>query len=227
MRKNIIYDYVIPLGERCATTQTLKHYNLRPRGQKLPFDWLANNNLTSSTDCILNNFDDFLSPERLRKIEYTEPRKWKEWHFYDIKTKFCFLHDFPKDLPFDDGFIVVLEKYIPKINLMRKIMESGENILLVHMSSKNISSRTIKKTLHAIRTRFNNKNIDMLVICNGIKTLHRLHHTRIMCGAIKYKTRKNLMAEYWIDTTPEQFKFLDKIFKKISVKSKTYETNPS
>lgn len=217
MRKNAVYDYVVPLGDRCCTTHCLKHFNLRPWGQKLPFDWVSHGTLEARVDCVLNDFQDFLVPERLRKIEYIRPEQWKNWHFYDIKTKIRFVHDFPRDLPFDDGFIVALETVTPKINRMREIMRSGKRILFVYMVGEHVASRRLRGVVKKLRMRFNNDNIDLLVIESGVKTLFPFRRVRVARGITKFVVRMNLAAVFWADTTPEQFKELARIFKQIRV----------
>lgn len=223
MRRNAVYDFVIPFGERCCTTQCLKHYNLRPRGRKLPFDWIGKGTIETRVGCILDDFHDFLVPERLCRVHYEKTEMCDALHFYDEKTELVFGHDFPKDLPFDQGFVVAMESFLPKINRIRKILNSGKKILFVHMDRRRISNRVLRREIEKLRKRFNNANIDLLVIENGIKTWWPIRKKRVAAGITKYTVRLNLVADHFAETSPEQFYYLDKIFSKIHVSGFTMD----
>lgn len=219
--KNIIYDKIIPLGDRCNCTQNLKHYNLRPIGRKFPFDWVKRGTFDSRINIILNDFQDFLVAERLHKIKYDRIEKWHNYRFWDSKTKLVFAHDFPKDLSFVEGFRIATETYAPKIKRFRDVFAAHEKVLLVYMTDRHVSNKQAKIAVKQLRHKFGYNDIDLLIIENGIRTFWRYKQQNIANGITRIKVRKFLMPAHYTDTTPEQFKWLDKIFNQIQVQKDT------
>lgn len=220
MQKKVAYDYIISLGERCATTQCLKRHNLRPRGLKLPFDWIIVP-FETSIAAILNNFEDFIAPERWHRIQYPLiPKLYFCNRFYDNKNEASFIHDFPSGLPFSKGASATLDVFIPKINRMRAIMISGGRILFVYMVAKRIPKRMIRKSIQKLREHFNNPNIDLLVIESGVNVLLPCCWSRVTHGVTKCRTRLDIMSPRWENTTSQQFKYIDRIFSKIRISDK-------
>ena len=216
--KNIVYDRIIPLGDRCSCTQNLKHYGLRPLGRKLPFDWLKNGGFKERIDILLNDFDDFLNQYRLKRVKYFKPEKWQFHRFYDTKTKLVFAHDFPKNMNFTDGFATVVRTYRERIERWRSYFAAREKILLVYMTDVRVANRELCWAITELRKKYGYDDIDLLGVENGIKTLWRCHQSQIMDGVTKIKARRFLMPTHYKDTTPEQFEILDKIFSSIKVK---------
>ena len=217
MQKKIAYDYVISLGERRATTQCLKRHNLRPRGLKLPFDWMIIP-FETSVSAILDDFVDFIAPERWHKIQYPLiPKLHFCNRFYDGKNKASFMHEFPSGASFARGASAALDVFIPKINRMRAIMKSGGRILFVYMIGKRMPKRVICESVQKLREQFNNPNIDLLVIESGVNVILPCTWSRIMHGVTKCRTKLNIMNPRWDNTTTQQFKYIDKIFSKIRV----------
>lgn len=220
MQKKVAYDYVISLGERCATTQCLKRHNLRPRGFKLPFDWMIVP-FETSVAALLNNFDDFIAPYRWHKIQYPLiPKLHFCNRFYDGKNKASFIHEFPSGASFARGASAALDVFIPKINRMRTVMKSGKRILFVYMIAKRVPKRVICESVQKLREHFNNQNIDLLVIESGVNMFLPCCWARIMHGVTKCRTKLDVINPKWDNTTPQQFKYIDKIFSKICVSHK-------
>lgn len=217
MQKKIAYDYVISLGERCATTQCLRRHNLHPYGFDLPFDWIICPFETSVT-AILDDFVDFIAPERWHKIQYPLiPKLHFCNRFYDGKNKISFFHEFPSGAPFAKGAVATLDIFIPKINRMRSIMKSGGRILFVYMVATRVPKRLIRESVQKLREHFNNPNIDLLVIESGVSVFLPCRWSRIMHGVTKCRTKLDVINPKWDKTTPQQFKYIDKIFSKIQI----------
>ena len=219
--RNIIYDKIIPLGDRCNCTQNLKHYNLRPIGRKFPFDWVKRGTFEGRIRIILDDFQDFLVAERLQKIKYERIEKWHNYRFWDSKTKLVFAHDFPKDLSFVEGFRIAVKTYAPKIKRFRDVFAAHEKVLLVYMTDRHVSNKQAKIAIDKLRKKFGYSDIDLLIIENGIRTLWRYRKQHISSGITRIKIRKFLMPAHYADTTPEQFKILDKVFQNIKVREDT------
>lgn len=217
--RDIIYDKIIPLGDRCNCTQNLKYYGLRPIGRKFPFDWVKGGDLKSRIDVIMTDFSDFLVADRLQQIIYARPEQGGNYRFYDTKTKLVFAHDFPRNLSFADGFQLAVRTFAPKINRFMNVFAAKEKVLLVYMTDKHIPTRQIKQYVQMLRQKFDYNDIDMLIIENGIKTFWYLHRQNISTGITRIKTRFYLMPLHFQDTTQKQFSILDKIFKCIKVKA--------
>lgn len=216
--RNIVYDRIIPLGDRCNCTQNLKHYNLRPIGRKYPFDWVKRGTFEGRIKIILDDFQDFLVAERLRRVVYERIEKWSNYRFWDPKTRLVFAHDFPKNLPFVEGFRVAFETYAPKIRRFHNVFAAKERVLLVYMTDLHVSNRSARWAIRELRKKYGYDDIDLLIIENGIKTLLPYRRQKIMNGVTRIKIRKFLMPAHYDDTTQDQFKILDKVFMPIKVK---------
>ncbi len=221
--RDIVYDKIIPLGDRCNCTQNLKHYNLRPIGRKYPFDWVKRGTFVGRIKIILGDFDDFLVAERLCQVVYDQIEKWHNYRFWDPKTKLVFAHDFPKDLPFVEGFRVAQETYAPKIKRFKEVFENKEKVLLVYMTDKHVTNKDARTAISKLRKKFGYDDIDLLIIENGIRTIWRIKRQKVAPGITRIKTRRFLMPTHYTSTSPRQFKILDKIFKKIRVKEDNNE----
>ncbi len=217
--RNIVYDKVIPLGDRCNCTQNLKHYGLRPMGRKYPFDWVKNGTFSSRVNIILTDFDDFLVAERLKQIVFEDIEKWKNYRFWDSKTELVFAHDFPKDLSFVEGFRVAVEAYAPKIKKFKQVFKNKEKVLLVYMTVDSVPDRVARVAVQKLRKKFGYDDIDLLIIENGICTLWPFRQRQIAPGITRIRVRRFLMPMHYKDTSPEQFKVLDKIFKQVKVRT--------
>lgn len=215
--RNIIYDYVIPLGDRCNCTQNLKHYNLRTIGRKLPFDWLKNGDIWSRVNIILEDFADFLNPTNLRQVQYERPEHWQFYRFYDVRSRLIFAHDFPKDLNFVDGLRVATTTFAPKIQRFQSIFAQRKKVLFVYMTDSRVPNGDIRRAVRLLRQKFGYDDIDILVVENGVRTIWNLRRVWLGRGITKFKTRKFLMPVHYTDTTPEQYAVLDKIFSHIRV----------
>lgn len=216
--RNIVYDKIIPLGDRCNCTQNLKHYNLRPIGRKFPFDWVKRGTFEGRIQIILGDFQDFLVAERLHKVVYERIEKWANYRFWDSKTKLVFAHDFPKDVPFVEAFRMAVETYAPKIKRFNDVFRAKEKVLLVYMTDRHVSSRVARIAVKKIRDKFGYDDIDLLIIENGIRTFWRFRKQKISNGITRIKIRKFLMPAHYSDTSPEQFELLDRVFKNIRVR---------
>ncbi len=216
--RNTVYDKIIPLGDRCNCTQNLKYYNLRPIGRKFPFDWLKGSDLKSRIDVIMDDFRDFLVADRLQQIDYIKPERAANYRFYDTKTKLVFAHDFPKNLSFADGFQLAVRTFLPKIQRFMNVFAAHEKVLLVYMTDVHIPSRDVRRYVRMLRQKFGYNDIDLLIIENLAHTFLNLRWHKIGRGITLAETKFDLMPPHFQDTTPEQFKILDKIFLRIRVK---------
>ena len=224
MRK-ITYDVVIPLGDRCSCTQNLKHYGLRPVGYKLPFDWVKRGTFDSRIGIILNNFNDFLVPERLRQVHYIRIEQWNLHRFYDTKTKLVFAHDFPKNMKFEDSFRVAFETYMPKIKRYKEIFFNRKKVLLVYMTDVHVPDKLAKIAMQKLRQKFGYDDIDLLIVENGVRTMWRYKKQSVAHGITRIKTKVFLMPIHYADVTPAQFKILDKIFHQIRCNPIDFDEN--
>ena len=98
------------------------------------------------------------------------------------------------------------------------VFAAHEKVLLVYMTDVHIPSRDVRRYVRMLRQKFGYNDIDLLIIENLAHTFLNLRWHKIGRGITLAKTKFDLMPPHFQDTTPEQFKILDKIFLRIRVK---------
>lgn len=139
MANNIVY---IPIGNACNIASYLKHVGLR--GIAYPFDWNVTP-IKSAVKLINNDFEDFMELENLIFLEPTNRLLFKEdginlevtediiTPVYCKKYNMLFVHDFSSKGKKE--FELIKNKYIRRIERLRKILKSDKKIIFVYDNS--------------------------------------------------------------------------------------------
>ena len=157
------YKEIIPIGNDCLGAMTLRELNKRINGY--PFDWLYKENndfFTTAIDCILNDFKGFYDLSNLEVVGEVESHK--TWHIKNKKYGFCFIHDYKLDKPPLSNYDEILGKYNRRIERLKKVLSSGDKVLLLHMSQTKIDDNVCIEKINEIQKKFNNKNIYLLLL---------------------------------------------------------------
>ena len=162
------FDLVVSLGEDCACTSYLRRCNLQHNSY--PFDWLTNAPFENRINLVVNDFKNFLNFEDLVLMEKpTEFPSDIHHDYYENKsTDFYHWHDFPADIPLNDSYSFVNEKYQRRIERLYNDIENSQKILFVWLShSKLHSKEEITEAYKKLSERFAGKEIYQLIIENS------------------------------------------------------------
>lgn len=130
--ENMNFDYIIPIGEECYTSQSIdKKFNIDIRKKSFPFDYVAGTHL----DFLINIFNDILNKtfdyklEDLQIVEFPYEKKK-----YTIKDKYelYYIHDaFFNDIGEISVDIInnVFEKYNNRYKRLLSVLNSESYIL--------------------------------------------------------------------------------------------------
>lgn len=175
--KNIIlrrktYDAIVSIGPHCITASHLEHLGLRVGSY--PFDWLRDLSVEKALYFIDTKFKDFLIKENLQPKEPPSCDNGLKYDLYQDKLHgIYFVHDFPKDRPFDIAFDMVKEKYDRRINRLLDRIERSKSILFLYSIWADANGKSIlklnKRELDCIQNFRRNrrgKKIDFVFISN-------------------------------------------------------------
>ena len=126
------YDLIVPMGRACSCTQTLRRAGLQHLS--FPFDWIAlpraaGPDVRCRADAICEGFHKNLVAEDFEPIETLPAHAHNRYQ--SRSTGFIYLHDFPKDVPFDAAFPKVREKYARRHDRLVRLIEESPRVLLV------------------------------------------------------------------------------------------------
>ncbi len=156
------YDLIYSIGASCACAGYMKRHDMRFCSG--PFDWLSNASLATNLDLIANNFKDFIDPQNLTFYAKNDRALNNCDTYKNTKTGTCFVHDFISDIPFEEIFPSIKEKYERRIQRFYKKIEEADSVLLIWLNcfSKSDENNIVEKC-NEIMKKFN-KKIDFLII---------------------------------------------------------------
>ena len=160
------YDFICSLCEACACAMYLQGTGLRTASG--PFDWIAGMDFLSRAELIAAGFDGFLEKEDLVAQEWgvgnaTDPNCDA---FANKRNGLLFLHDFPRNVPLDDSFGNVREKYRRRIERFESRLRSGGRTLLVWVSRKSPMPEDVVLKGCDMITGLYGKGVDFLFVEN-------------------------------------------------------------
>ena len=174
------FDFVVSIGEDCACTSYLRRCKLQHNSY--PFDWLTNASLGSRIDLIIDNFLDFFNIEDFKELKKkANNHNDKVFDLYEnIKNGFYFYHDFPANIPLEQAYVSVKEKYERRIRRFYKEIGDANKILFIWLShSKQHTEQEIVLEYKKLKEKFELKEIFLLIIENSqsksIKVLENAH----------------------------------------------------
>lgn len=125
-----VYDCVFSLGEACMCAGILRKLSLRRFS--CPFDWIGGHTVPERIDMIIEGFPDFMRPDDWEyRGQRLEPEPCNI--YFNKRTRMIFVHDFPLNVPVEESYPAVKEKYDRRTkNLVERIKKS-QRVLIVYM----------------------------------------------------------------------------------------------
>jgi|GEM_PF-1419064 len=159
------YDCVFSLGEACLCATILSKLGLRHFSS--PFDWMYGATFEERVNILLNDFENFLNKEDLSFVGQRDNPEPCDIYFNN-RTKICFNHDFPLNIPLEKSFSNIKKKYNRRISRLFDTIKKSKNVLIVFMelpdSDKKASIDTLKDLMKKINNKFSDTKIDILYI---------------------------------------------------------------
>lgn len=156
------YDLIYSIGASCACAGYMKKHFLRTFSG--PLDWLTNTTLETNTNFIINDFNDFLNIEDFEYIGKNPKPEQNCDEYKNTRTGLNFYHDFKSDIPFEESFRFVQEKYKRRISRFYEKIKSNERVLLIWFNyTGNTPAETIIEQCNAVMDKFG-KKLDFLII---------------------------------------------------------------
>lgn len=159
------FDLILSLGEDCACSSYLRRFGLQDFSY--PFDWLTRFPFDNRIKFLLNDFDDFLTKENLRKIEKPPaPDVDHTCDYYeDFKYNIYFFHDFKYFLPFDEAYKDVVDKYKRRIERLYSMIMKSKKVLFVWWSrDKHLDMNHVQNQFNKLQEKFQNSELFLLII---------------------------------------------------------------
>lgn len=173
------YDIIYSIGSDCACAKYLRILGLRKASG--PFDWVKSAPFESRIELILNKFAGFFEKEDLAFFppeNVDEPGKTHNCQ--NLKTGFCFIHDFPYSQSLDESYPDVSAKYARRITRFYQFIEQNKKVLLVWFSRTSVvEDEVLKKYKEHLEQKFG-KNIELLIIENADLAPHQPKDQSIM-----------------------------------------------
>lgn len=184
--KNIDYDFIVPLGNRCFCSEYLRILGLQK--ESLPFDWSAHENyvpkledvilrtdinLLNVLHLIVNDFKDFLNIEDF--IEYEDEVGDGSHRFcVNQRTGLHYIHELKKSESIETGFIDFKDRYCRRIERFIRNIEKSKRIAFVWVQDVfnyiprgqkefKLSNESLIFTLQQLKKKFPKKQIDIYV----------------------------------------------------------------
>ena len=158
------YDLYVSLGDACSCSLAL-------RGSKLqfysyPLDWIFGAEIIERAKYFGSCFEHFIDKKDLTPS--FEVRSASCRAYYNNLNKITFNHDFKNDIPFDEMYEKVDEKYKRRANRVIEQIKNSEKVLFVYIQSpdskKILSDDILKETQNLLQNYFPNVKIDLLYL---------------------------------------------------------------
>ena len=212
------FDLVVSIGEDCACTSYLRRFNLQKNSY--PFDWLFGSSFLGRSKILTCDIANFIKKDDL-EFSYEE-RSISCNAYYNHSTDITFNHDFKKDIPFDEAYIQVKQKYDRRINRLLKHIEKSENVLVVYIQTPNnkkeLSREELLEGYNILKEKFGEKINLLYLYCDS---------TRNLANCIEVNLNKNVKCikyDYGAHNVDFPFvvnkKMLLPIFNKLKISNK-------
>lgn len=174
--KNLTYDMVCSLGERCMTAHQMRLNNLR--SQSNPFDWIITEDTSQLVNTILNNFSHFFDKEDIIVTGRTK----EHLIIKDLSTGFRCPHDIKANSDFDLEYEEFRMKYSHRISRFMTQLHTASSILFIRT---NANENDIKELVKLTAVNINAR-IDFLII-NLTETIHTIKLPSILQNVTIYE----------------------------------------
>ncbi len=163
------YDLIFSLGAACSCTQALRDSGLQ--FTSYPLDWLFGTNFVGRIEILTSNFNRFIEQNDLEYIYSERSISCDAYHnkFNDI----VFNHDFPADVPLEQSYSAVREKYNRRIDRLMKNIDRAKSVLIVYIETPDCVTKTpnddIVSAFSNVAKRWPGKHIDLLYLSCDLK----------------------------------------------------------
>lgn len=152
------YDLIVPFGNFCLSSGTLRHSNLQ--FESFPFDWVCGVNIPLGIQFLRTNFTDFFNLNDLELLFKGETHD----RYRNTRNGIEYAHDFGLTGNPADDYVQVRAKYQRRINRLQKLMLQSKRVLLVHSSYDKTDPRTLEEMRLDLSTLYPNATIDLLYV---------------------------------------------------------------
>ena len=186
------YDLIYSVGANCGCSMYMLRNKLRSTSG--PFDWLTHANFETRMKLILRRFEHFLEIEDLKFLP-KDPKMFNDEfcdYYENTANGFYYFHDFPKDIPLDESFPEVKEKYARRCNRFLNNLDSEQKILLLWFSRNGIDiTDTDIELCSQIHREFNSHPDFLLIEHDAAKTNgeKEISHPQPFITKIRLKTQ--------------------------------------
>jgi hypothetical protein len=209
------FDLIFSIGAACSCTQMLRSTHLQ--FYSYPFDWLYGASILERVEILINDMKDFINKEDL---EYAhEERSISCNAYFNKHNNITFNHDFLKDVPFDEMYEKVREKYDRRSNRLLEQIKNSKNVLFVYLQTPDnkipISDEELIKAQKLLQNKFNSQNIYLLYLfCDNLNPSNTVINNNILKIQLDYDA-KDKNYPYVVNS-----KILKNIFNKLKITNK-------
>lgn len=211
--KKYKYDIIYSIGRDCSCAMYLQKQGLRILSG--PFDWLTNvNDIKDRLNFILNDFNDFLNLEDLKFLP-KDPNVFNDEacdYYENLRNGFYYYHDFHKNVPLEEAFPQVKEKYNRRIGRFIRNLKTKKKVLLVWFSHIPTADEAIIPLCEQICQKYG-KQIDFLIIENDdSKADDDIEKKFLATNIVMYKLKTASLDEKGNPTTMGREEVCSKLF---------------
>ena len=155
------YDLAIGFGPVCSCSQTLRGADLQ--FLSFPFDWIGpetgypsfEEDVVRRSDYICNGFRDWIRKEdfHTRGANNGDHLTNGMLDYFNHRFDLMFIHDFPRTMPFDESFPMVLAKYKRRIARFLELMDRSRRILVLRVERPDLPFVTPLDSFRTARER--------------------------------------------------------------------------
>ena len=164
------YDFIFSVGRACACSQSLRRAGLQLLS--LPWDWLTINPKPEGPDLPIRlhimetGFSDWLQKDDLVFVSHHAENGKDQYR--NTRYSIVLPHDFPRDVPLDESYPAVKEKYDRRTaRFKRLVAEARSSVLAVYMDTP-VSSKTdtasCKEAHRRLQALYPHVKVDFLMI---------------------------------------------------------------
>lgn len=161
------FDFIFSMGEACSCTSILR--SLKLQNFSYPFDWLYGASFYERCKILASNFESFINKNDLTFLSVTKSINCSAYH--NNFNNITFNHDFNKDIPFDEMYELVKQKYDRRTKRLFENIEKANSVLMVFIETPeskhlNIQDQEIIDGFNLIKNKYPTKDINLLYFTN-------------------------------------------------------------
>ena len=129
-KKKEVYDFIVSMGGACSCTTLLRKCKLQDFSY--PYDWIGGIPLKGRIELMLSGFKDWFHIEDFVKTgSRLNPEPCDIYK--NTKTDLLYVHDFPLNIPIEESFESVKNKYDRRIKRMLDNINNAQRVCLVYI----------------------------------------------------------------------------------------------